>query len=153
MRKLFAYGSLVNIQTLGVPFHSIKPASVYGFQRSWCQAAIWSGQRFSALGIRDGGHDAHVNGALLTIDDTDWHYFIDREVGYEHRIVTTINANGDEEEGHTFLSPTNGKASPPPILLSYCLTVMRGFHELGSIQDVGRFVELTNLWAHDLVND
>jgi cation transport protein ChaC len=161
MSKIFAYGSLLNKNTLSFEA-SIELVILKGWVRQWRQIVPLKQAKICALTISPDSNTS-IEGILLKVDKETELSLNKREIGYDKTILNGIdlinqcaNVQLNNDDAITYTSSTSTKAwasKEAPILLSYIDVVAKGYYDVFGKQGVIEFFNTTQGWHLPILND
>lgn len=163
MKKIFAYGSLLNKATW--PFDvDIELVTVRSWVRQWRQIVQTDRGKICALTISP-DIKSSIDGILLAADDQTLSKLIKREIGYNRTEILNSNISKNQNSNKhllkdesviTFISskPTFAWATKEaPILLSYIDVVAKGYFDFYGMEGLINFFNTTEGWNLPIMND
>lgn len=155
---IFGYGSLINATSRAKTGETgqVWPVRITGYQRNWSvMSAEYGMSSVAVIPMKE----AHCNGVLIEIDETEIPAFDERERGYERSEVHVEQLCAYQEQslpqGKVWIYHSHEIAQPTaecPIALSYLDVILSGCLDLGEAF-VSDFLNLTKGWQHPLIND
>ena len=155
---IFGYGSLINATSRAKTGETgqVWPVRIAGYQRNWSVMSTEFGMSSVAVIPIE---EAHCNGVLIEIDESEIPSFDERERGYERSQVSleqlTAYQGQSLPQGTIWIYHSHEIAQPTqecPIALSYVDVILSGCLALGE-SFVHDFLSLTQGWQHPLIND
>ena len=156
--RVFAYGSLVGRRSR-TPGLEVARASIVGWMRTWSHGIVTPRGRVCALSIAP-SVSTTIQGLALTCDDGTLREMDEREIGYSR---VQVPAHTWVESGVPLETPCwvyiGGAAhrvasqQEYPIWLSYLITVLVGYMELGGPLGLEEFFRTTVGWETPILDD
>jgi hypothetical protein len=155
---IFGYGSLISATSRAKTGETgqVWPVRITGYQRNWSVMSTEYGM--SSVAVIP-VLEAHCNGVLIEIDESEIPVFDQRERGYQRSQVKLEQLFGYQQqslpEGTVWIYHSHEIAKPThdcPIALSYVDVILSGCLALGDAF-ANDFLSLTKGWHHPLIND
>lgn len=155
---IFGYGSLINATSRAKTGETgqVWPVRITGYQRNWSvMSAEFGMSSVAVIPVLE----AHCNGVLIEIDESEIPAFDQRERGYKRSQVHFEQLSAYQQqslpEGIVWIYHSHEIAKPTddcPITLSYVDVILSGCLDLGDAF-ANDFLSLTQGWHHPVIND
>ena len=151
VRRVFGYGSLVNLATHA--YTDPRKATLRGWRRVWKQAA----HRPVAFLSVEPCDQTILLGVVADVPGQDWEALDAREAAYLRR-EATHQIDHDGERGHTVIYEANpdhvaDPSTDHPILLSYLDVVVQGYLHQWGLDGVRHLFETTKGFDGPILDD